>query len=188
MFSHHLDIKLRPNPDLPSHQILAAVYAKLHNALVRVKASDVAVCFPEYSHSPPDLGETIRLIGTQLNLTEVMSVPWSKAVLDYITVGKISEVPAVVEHRQLTRVQAKSNPERLRRRQMKRHGLTADQARERVPDRAVEKLRLPFLSVASASSGQSFLLFLRLSPPLSNPREGHFNSYGLSVTATIPWF
>jgi len=188
MLTHYLDIKLRAQPDLPANQILPALYAKLHRALVRLQTNSVAVSFPGYSQNPLGLGETLRLIGSSVSLAEVTSLPWSGGVADYINVGEVVEVPANVEHRRLTRVQAKSNPERLRRRQIRRHSLTAEQALERIPEGVIETLRLPFLPVTSTSTGQTFFLFLRLSAPQSTPTEGRFNSYGLSVAATIPWF
>jgi CRISPR-associated endonuclease Csy4 len=97
-------------------------------------------------------------------------------------------VPADAVQRSLRRVQAKSSPERLRRRQMRRHGLTEQHARERVPDSAAELLTLPCGVRARASTGQSFPLYLRLGPAESTAQVGTFNAYGLSTSATTPWF
>lgn len=187
--THYLDIHLRPDPEFPASQLLVALYAKLHRALVHLQSSHLAICFPGYSDRPLGLGQTLRVLGSAEGLTQLMAAPWLSGMTDHVRIDPgITPVPAEAEHRHLIRVQAKSSPERLRRRQMKRHGLTAEQARERIPDAAAETLRLPFLPVRSASTGQSFLLFLRLGPPQSLPDSGDFNAYGLSTRATIPWF
>jgi CRISPR-associated endonuclease Csy4 len=107
---------------------------------------------------------------------------------DHTEVTPVTSVPADATQRQLRRVQAKSSPERLRRRQMRRHGLTEEQALERVPDSAAEFLKLPFVSLASATTGQTFPLYLGLGTPAPIAQAGTFNAYGLSTSATIPWF
>ncbi|MDQ1091385.1 CRISPR-associated endoribonuclease Cas6/Csy4 subtype I-F [Xanthomonas sacchari] len=72
---------------------------------------------------------------------------------------------------------------------MRRHGLSADAAAERIPDTAAERLRLPFVVLGSRSTGQAaFPLFVRHGPLLQEPVPGTFNTYGLSGGATIPWF
>jgi len=186
--SHYLDIHLLPNPEIPAYQLLAALYAKLHRALVQLDTSRIAVSFPDYSQSPAHLGSRLRLIGPEADLHELLTLEWRKGIRDHIKVGPVAEVPANAVQRALRRVQAKSSPERLRRRQMRRHALTEAQARERVPDTVGERLKLPFVQLASSSTGQPFRIYLRLSAPAANHVIDKFNGYGLSGTATIPWF
>lgn len=188
MLTHYLDIHLQPDPEFPASQLLAALYAKLHRALVQLHSEDLAVSFPGYADKPLGLGQTLRVLGPAERLRQLMALPWLRGMADHVQVNAPTAVPADAVHRKLSRVQAKSNPERLRRRHMKRHGLTAEQARERIPDSAAVSLNLPFLPVRSASTGQAFLLFLRLEPPHPAPVDGGFNAYGLSPTATTPWF
>jgi CRISPR-associated endonuclease Csy4 len=97
-------------------------------------------------------------------------------------------VPARVSHRTVSRVQAKSSPERLRRRQMHRHGLSEAEAQERIPDTVAERLALPFVSIRSRSTKQTFRLFIVHGVSKGTPQSGMFNSYGMSNEATIPWF
>ncbi|MBW9247730.1 MAG: type I-F CRISPR-associated endoribonuclease Cas6/Csy4 [Acidithiobacillus ferriphilus] len=185
---HYLDIELLPDPEFPVHQLLAALYANLHRALVEQRSSQIAVSFPGYSYSPPSLGRSIRLIGPGVALALLMADDWLRGMRDHVSAGNVAEVPAHAAARSLRRVQAKSNPERLRRRQMLRHGLTALEAQARVPDSAAENLCLPFVQLGSTSTGQSFRLYLSLGPEQSTVKVGAFNTYGLSATATIPWF
>ena len=188
MLTHYLDIYLRPDPEFPASQLLAELYAKLHRAFVQLHSEDLAVSFPGYSDKPLGLGQTLRVLGAAERLRQLMASPWLCGMTDHVQVSALAAVPADAAHCKLRRVQAKSSPERLRRRQIKRHGLTAEQARERIPDSAVESLKLPFLPLHSASTGQSFMLFLRLGPPCASAVAGGFNTYGLSTTATTPWF
>ncbi|NEX23062.1 type I-F CRISPR-associated endoribonuclease Cas6/Csy4 [Thiorhodococcus mannitoliphagus] len=183
----YIDIHLRPDPEFPAYQLMAALYAKLHRVLAQVQSNTIGVSFPGYRESPPTLGNRLRLLGPEADLSRLMEHPWLKGMRDHTEVARIAQVPVNAEHRSLRRVQAKSSPERLRRRQMRRHGLTEQQARERVPDLAAEMLQLPFVTLASVSTGQSFRLFLRLGPPTA-AQAGPFNTYGLSCTATTPWF
>lgn len=186
--SHYLDIHLRPDPEFPAHQLMAALYAKLHRVLALVQARTVGVSFPGYKAVPATLGSTLRLVGPQLDLIRLMEHDWLKGMRDHTEVMPVVAVPADAVHRSLRRVQAKSSPERLRRRQMRRHGLTDEQARERVPDSATEFLNLPFVMLASASTGQTFRLYLRLGAVVPCAEAGTFNAYGLSASATTPWF
>jgi CRISPR-associated endonuclease Csy4 len=91
-------------------------------------------------------------------------------------------------HRIVRRVQAKSNPERLRRRLAKRKNITLEQARELIPENAAQKLNLPFVTLQSASTGKLFRLFIEHMPVQPESQNGDFSFYGLSSTATVPWF
>lgn len=186
--SHYIDIHLRPDPEFPEHQLMAALYAKLHRVLAQVQATTIGVSFPAYRETPAALGNTLRLVGPRGDLEWLMEHGWLNGMRDHTEVAPVIAVPADAAQRCLRRVQAKSSPERLRRRQMRRHGLTAEQACERVPDSAAELLRLPFVMLASTSTGQTFPLYLRLGPTMPASQTGTFNAYGLSASATIPWF
>lgn len=187
--SHYLDIHLRPDPELTPQHLLNGLYARLHRALVQLGSQDIGVSFPEHDDAKPTLGSKLRLHGPATSLQALETTPWLKGMLDYLKVSAIEPVPASARHRRVSRVQAKSSPARLRRRAMRRHGLDAQTAEQRIPDSAAEHLRLPFAMLGSRSTGQaSFPLFIRHGPLLGSPVLGTFSSYGLSQEATIPWF
>lgn len=188
MLSHYIDIHLRPDPEFPANHLMAALYAKLHRVLVQVHACTLAVSFPGYGVSPITLGASLRLLGPATDLARLMEHRWLQGMHDHVTVGAMGVVPELAPARSLRRVQAKSGVERQRRRQMRRHGLSHEQACERLPDGCSERLNLPYLNLLSASSGQRFRLFLQLGPCVGATPAGEFNSYGLSTQATIPWF
>lgn len=188
MSHHYLDIHLLPDPELPPHVLLAALFTKLHKALTELNMDEIGASFPDYEKTPARLGNCLRLIGPIAALTRLIEGPWLGALRDHVRTTAIDTVPDGVEHRKLCRIQAKSSPARLRRRQMKRHGLSESQALKQVPDDAVEYLSLPFLQLFSASTGQPFRLFLELGAPQEAVSRGAFNAYGLSSTRTIPCF
>ena len=185
---HYFDIRLRSDPEFPAHQLLVALYAKLHRALVQLNSDTIGVCFPGYDESAQSLGNCLRLIGPAADLDRLLARDWLTGMHDHVSLDQLAQVPADAVHRTLRRVQAKSSPERLRRRQMKRHGLTEAQARERVPNHAAERLPWPFVSLASASTSQRFRLYLHMGPVQPDAVPGSFNAYGLSTQATIPCF
>lgn len=185
--SHYLDIDLRHDPEIASQHLMAALYSKLHLALVQLSSSRIGVSFPGYVEKPASLGKRLRLCGPATDLQQLMALPWLGGLQDHLKLSTMAAVPPQTGYRRLARVQAKSSPERLRRRQMKRHGLTEEEARIRVPDSCAEALALPYVVLHSASTTQTFRLFLRCEP-VSAPASGVFNAYGLSATATIPWF
>jgi CRISPR-associated endonuclease Csy4 len=176
MLTHYLDIHLRPDPEFPAAHLLSALYAKLHRALVLMGGKQIAVCFPEMSHR--DVGSQMRLLGPADALDKLMALDWPRGMRDHAQFDELAT---------LHRVQAKSSAERLRRRQMKRHGLSYEQACVRVPEGKGRLLNLPFVQLSSGSSGQKFSLYLQMKPAAA-AMEGVFNTYGLSHTATIPWF
>lgn len=186
---HYIDIHLRTEPEFASHQLMQALYAKLHRALVQLGRDDIGVSFPAFKEALPILGIHLRLHGSASSLNTLMDSGWLGGMRDHLRVSTVQPLPAAVRHRRVGRVQAKSNPERLRRRAMRRHGIDAEAARQRIPDDAAETLRLPFVQMGSLSTGQSsFPLFIQHGPIQGEAAAGTFNCYGLSKEATIPWF
>ena len=180
------DLSLRPDPEFPEPQLMNALYAKLHRALAAAKADTIAVCFPQFVGLK--LGGVLRLTGPEEALAKLMATSWLHGMRDHLQISAVQAVPTQLKHRKWQRIQCKSSPERVRRRQMQRHGLSAAQARERIPDSTAETLKAPFLQVASSSTGQRFRLFLKVGSLQTQPETGSFNAYGLSQTATVPWF
>ncbi len=199
---HYVDIRLQPDAEFAPAMLMAALFTKLHKAFATGTHNDIGVSFPQMdvgdlpfvhvsrngAHPHYALGQVLRLHGTTLALHKLLATDWLNGMRDHVVCGVVLVVPTHARHRVLSRVQAKSSPERLRRRQMRRHGLTEEQAKERIPDNAAETLNLPFLTLRSQSTGQTFRLFIRLGPELDTPVSGEFGAYGLSPRSTVPWF
>jgi len=186
--NHYLEISLRPDPEFGPGLLMSALFSKLHRALAKGGSSDIGVSFPGVALKLPALGDCLRMHGELPALQRLMATDWLVGMKDHILVGEVRVVPPKVSYRTVARVQAKSSAERLRRRQMRRHGLNEAEARERIPDSVVTRLKLPFVSIRSQSTNQMFRLFIEHGDLSEQPRAGDFSSYGLSSGATIPWF
>jgi CRISPR-associated endonuclease Csy4 len=186
--NHYVDIEVRPDPEFPAHQLMSALYAKLHRALVAKKSTDIGVSFPSIDAQAPHLGTRLRLHASTAALSALMDSDWLAGMRDHVMLMPPALVPPAAQHRAVRRVQVKSSPERLRRRLMRRHGIDEQQARQRIPDESARLAHLPFTQLRSTSTGQNFMLFLEHGPLQPGAVSGDFNAYGLSHGATIPWF
>lgn len=185
---HYIDIRLRPDPEFSVPMLMGALYGKLHRALVRMKAEEIGVSFPRFTLRPKCLGDVLRLHGSSATLNGLMAQPWLSGMLDHIERSEVAEVPADARHRIVRRRQFKTNAERLRRRRANRHGETMEQARMQIPAAVERKISLPFVQIASSTTGQRFSLFIEHGQVQDSPIAGTFNSYGLGQEATVPWF
>lgn len=188
MTSHYIDLTIVPDAESSAQHLLGALYDKLHRALAQQRLGSIGVSFPHYSVVPKSLGNTLRLHGEAAMLRQFLATDWLKGIRDHLRMTEIAAVPATAVHRLVQRRQFKTNVERLRRRRMKRKGETAEQAACAIPITIERKPNLPYVRLHSLSSSQPFHLFVELGPPQELPIPGHFNSYGLSPIATIPWF
>lgn len=185
---HFIDLRVRPDPEFPVPQLLNALAAKLHRVLVALESDDIGISFPHHRAKGAGLGDTLRLHGSAARLQQLMRTAWLGSMSEHVFPADVLPVPASASHRVVRRVQVQSNAERIRRRQMKRHGWTEEEARRRIPDTVEKQLDLPWLSLRSQSTGQPFRLFIEHQPVQPHPASGRFNAYGLSNTATVPWF
>ncbi|HDZ55558.1 MAG TPA: type I-F CRISPR-associated endoribonuclease Cas6/Csy4 [Pseudomonas xinjiangensis] len=183
---HYLEIQLLADPEFPAPILMNALFAKLHRVLVQRENKRIGISFP--TATPNHLGQRLRLHGTAAELDGLMAQPWLKGMRDHTEVSAIVNVPGNAQHIRVQRMQAKSSAERLRRRYLHRHpGTTEEEVRNLIPGMVEKKLNLPYLRLKSTSSGQDFALFLQQSQA-GQPVAGEFNGYGLSRTATVPWF
>lgn len=185
----YIEIQLLPDPEFGAPMLMNALFAKLHRGLADLGSGAVGASFPDITLEPPyGLGERLRLHGDEQQLSRLMELKWITGMRDHTESSKLLNVPENVQHRTFFRVQAKSSPERLRRRRVRRHGVNHEAAAQGIPGHAVERLKLPYLMLASRSNGQRFPLFVNVGNLVDKAVVGNFNSYGLSRTTTIPWF
>jgi CRISPR-associated endonuclease Csy4 len=185
---HYQELRLLPDPEFPTTLLLNALFAKLHRALVGLPDPCPGVSFPDYDATRLGLGARLRIHGSAPTLDALADCHWLNGMRDHLMIGSITVVPVTEQSVQVRRVQAKSSPERLRRRLMRRHGLSTEAAVLRQPERMGARLTLPWLEVRSTSTSQRFRLFIEQTVCSEPPTPGTFNPYGLSSTATLPWF
>lgn len=149
---HYLEIKLPPDPEFVPTVLMNALFRKLHRALVELNNTGIGVSFPDVQPDRPTLGERLRLHGSADNLERLMARNWLTEMNDHVTLGELKHIPGKVSHRIVRRVQAKSSPERLRRRLIKRKGISEEEARRAIPDTMAKQLSLPFVVIKSRST------------------------------------
>ena len=191
MTTHYIDIHLLPDPEFSHAHLLGALVAKLHRALVHLRMDTVGVSYPQHVVTPTQqrsLGSVVRLHGSSEVLEQLMALGWLQGMRDHTQASALASAPAGAPHRQVARRQFKTNAERLRRRRMQRKGETAAQAAAHIPDSVERRPNLPYVQLRSSSTAQPFCLFIDHGPLQAQAVSGSFNTYGLSNSATIPWF
>lgn len=168
-------------------------YQQIHVALVENKTvsgnSNIAVSLPKYGDKAFPLGDKLRLISEMEDKLQKLDIgKWLDRLTDYAHVTSIKEVPqSVTEFVCFSRKQFNTNIERLARRRVKRKGGSFEESLKHYADFQDKETTLPFINVNSLHSGEKFRLFIEQSKE-QKPVEGEFSCYGLSKTATVPWF
>lgn len=184
--THYQDIRLLPDEMAGASVLMSLLFGRLHGALVRLGRTDIGVSFPEAERT---LGGVLRLHGPQGALSQLEALSWLGPLASHARKGEIRPVPEKVQgYRTVSRRQFKSSPERLRRRLARRHSLSPEEAERRIPDSLARISGLPFIQLKSSSTGQHFCLFVEHGELQKEAQAGDFSLYGLSATATVPWF
>lgn len=181
----YVDIRVLPDPDFSDSLMMNDLFSRLHKALVAFGQGEVGVSFPKVNIT---LGDYLRLHGHNSSLQRLMATHWIGRLEDYVVVSAITSIPKSVSYRVVKRVQAKSSSERLKRRSVKKGWLTQEEADLKISENTEKTLSLPYLKIRSHSTGQPFRLFIEHCPIVNTHVPGAFSAYGLSSTATIPWF
>jgi CRISPR-associated endonuclease Csy4 len=183
----YIDLRLKPDPEFPATTLMSALFSKLHRGLATYGRGDVGISFPDAADKR-SLGCRLRLHGNAAALHQLVLIDWLRGMRDHVAISEIMPVPTEAKPWRVRRVQAKSNPERLRRRLMARKGLDHESACQLIPDSRAEMLDLPYVVLSSATTGQRFRLFIEQLPVPEKVVSGSFNAYGISTSATVPWF
>jgi CRISPR-associated endonuclease Csy4 len=186
--NHYLDLRIQPDPEFTEVVLRAALIQKLHRALVQTRLTDVGIGFPKWVVETHKLGNLTRLHGSQQSLQTLQATDWLRGMRDHLVIGDVQLAPATSEHRHIKRLRPVVNMERIKRRQLRRHPDQVAEIEERFKGAHAQKIKAPLIRLYSSSTGETFPLLLELGPSSKDAVAGSFNSYGLSTTATVPWF
>lgn len=196
---YYIDITLLPDAEANIGFLWEKVFQQVHLALVEKKnphgKSGIAVSFPGYGNKGFPLGNKLRLLApTQEQLQQLDIAIWLNRLTDYCHHTSIKDVPQNVGAFSLfKRVQFNTNIERLARRRAKYKGETFEEALKHFNGFKDKESKLPYINLASSpkdangNKKHKFRLFVDR-VMLDKPQAGEFNCYGLSKTATVPWF
>lgn len=182
---HYIEVRLLPDPEFPATLLMNRMFSALHGVLAKISNGEIGVSFPEAQHTP---GSVLRLHSHQHALDRLMATQWLKGFTDYTQVSAVTPVPGRCQYCRVSRVQKKSNPERLYRRSVNKGWITQQEADEKLVQATGQRNNKPYLQLKSQSTDQRFRLYFDQTKPQETSAQGEFSSYGMSSVATVPWF
>lgn len=189
----YIEITLLPNDEIPIYFLWQKLYPQIHLGLVEIQNSQgkapIGMSFPEYNEAVNYLGCALRLFSDGKKTLELFNVAkWLSRLTDYCHYTSIKEVPQSINtFARFKRVQFDTNVERLARRRAKRKGESFEQAIKHFDGFKDQESKLPYINMTSLSNNKQFRLFIE-KEMVEQAELGEFNCYGLSKTATVPWF
>lgn len=181
---HYIDIILLSGPEFPATVLINSLYTKLHKALYDRCANNIGVSFPKYKVT---LGKVLRIHGTKSDLTDLQIQKWIGGMKGYCTVREINPVPATTKFRTVSRKQTTMSESKLQR-LMKRGSISEAEIKQYRAKMFTKRLDNPYVELVSNSNGQLHRRYIKFGELLDGPISGKFDSFGLSKTATVPWF
>ena len=214
--NYYQDITLIFNAEINLGYIWQKVFQQVHIALVQngyeyvrkekdgvetiLRGSKIAVSFPCYADNAYPLGNKLRLLAQEQVLLEKLGIEkWLCRLLDYVKIDSIEAVPSSVSYAGFRQKRVKGE-KRLELSLQKKAKHLADKfgkdfnstLQDLKKKHVFNEEKLPYIKVESQSSATAdrkprFKLFIE-KIELADPQQGTFDCYGLSKTATVPWF
>lgn len=181
----YVDIRIRPDAEMRENVLLNKVYTKFHKALFDLQSLDIGVSFPE---TKVMLGTLIRVHSSQARLEELMALSWLGGLSGYCVCSNIKMVPKYALHRRVSRWRPNMSQSHLRR-LIKRGSISEQEVKVYKAKMFAEQMTtLPYLEMESTSNGKHHRRYIQMTDAQDSPLVGDFDYFGLSKTATIPWF
>lgn len=181
---HYIDVRIKPDAELRENVLLNKVYTKLHKALCDLKSTDIGVSFPEYKIR---LGCVIRIHAMEMRLEALQQGDWLGGLIGYCAISAIQSIPDQVRYRTVSRIQSTMSPAKLKR-LIKRGSIQESEIKQYKAKLFQNGLDNPFLELESTSNGHLHRRYIAFSELMDKPMQGEFDQFGLSKTATVPWF
>jgi CRISPR-associated endonuclease Csy4 len=205
---YFLDITLLPDAENTLGSIWQKVFQQVHIALVDNKIGDnesaVALCIAQYDEKDSSLGSKLRLFAAnQEQLSKIDIEKWLSRLTDFCHVSSIKLVPNNVRQfacfkQKRIKGQGRVESQLLKKAKhiAEKYNLEFDKCLEELKVKSqFVKSSLPFVHVESQQTKKIVANERQATFPLFIERElstqsiiGAFDCYGLSKTATVPWF
>lgn len=180
----YIDIQLKPDAEMREAELSSKVFTKFHKALVTLNSNQIGISFPLVNLK---LGCLFRIHGKASLLHDLQGLNWLEPLIGYCRVGTILPVPQQIHYRVISAKRSNLSKSKLKR-------LIARGSIDKEGEKIYKVKMLsqgfdnPYLDLFSSSTGQVHRKFFEFSNIQDQPVAGVFDSYGLSKTATIPWF
>ena len=182
--NHYFEIKLIPDSEMPEAELVSKVYTKFHKLLCDLQTNQVGISFPEVSYK---LGTLFRVHASIDVLQKIQNIDWLGGLKGYCQLSEIALVPETAQYRTISALRNKHNNARLRR--MVTRGNVNEEAIHNYKRKMLGSwLEQPFIDLKSTSTGQTYRKFFLFGDITKKSKEGEFDLFGLSKTATIPFF
>jgi CRISPR-associated endonuclease Csy4 len=180
----YIDIHLLPDSELKEAELSSKVYTKFHKALVTLGTNRIGISFP---HVNLKLGLLFRIHGDLSLLNDLQGLDWLGPLKGYCKVQEVKAVPDQVQHRVISAKRSNMSKAKLKR--LIDRGSIDEAGIKRYK---VKMLSLgfdnPYLDLQSQSRGQLYRKFFEFGELVNQKMDGSFDSFGLSKSATVPWF
>ncbi|GAC19764.1 type I-F CRISPR-associated endoribonuclease Cas6/Csy4 [Paraglaciecola arctica] len=198
---HYLDITLLPDAEANLGFLWQKVFQQVHIALVDNKVGDnesaVALSVVGYRDKTFPLGNKLRLFAASEDVLQKLDMQrWLNRLSDYCHLSSVKPVPvSVKQYARFNRKNVKSIEKKAQRRAIHLAKPYEEVLAYLIEEDKSKACKLPFINVESQDTkkreGQGvscqFLLFIEQTI-FDAPVSGKFDCYGLSKTATVPWF
>ncbi len=129
----------------------------------------------------------MRIHGEKSVLHNLQSINWIGGMKGYCDVSEIMLVPKNSKFRTASRKQTTMSQAKLRR-IIKRESISKEETKRYKEKMFSKKLNEPYLELLSLSNRKKYRSYIEFGELLDQPVYGKFDQFGLSKTATVPWF
>lgn len=180
----YFELHLKPDAEMREAELSSKVFTKFHKALVMLNTNEIGISFPQ-AHIK--LGKVFRIHANKRILNDLQGLDWLGALSGYCRISDILPVPKHAQFRIIS--DKKSNLSKAKLRRLIARGNIDKEGEKRYKIKMLSQgFDNPYLDLFSSSTGQVHRKFFEFSDVTDKPVEGVFDSYGLSKTATVPWF
>ncbi|SDL54214.1 CRISPR-associated protein, Csy4 family [Maridesulfovibrio ferrireducens] len=181
---HYFNITIKPDAEMRENVLMNKVYTKLHKALFSLKSDGIGVSFPSYRLK---LGRELRIHGAIASLNDLQKLDWIGGLVGYCDISAVSIIPENCQYRVISRKQANMTRSKLNR-LIRRESISGDQIKEYKAKMFSKGIANPYFELESESNGHKHRRYIQFGETSSVPVHGKFDFFGLSKTATVPWF
>lgn len=179
-----IELRLKPDAEMHEAELSSKVFTKFHKALVQLNTNRIGISFP---HLHVKLGRVYRMHGDASVLNDLQRMDWLGPLSGYCQVNGILNVPENTQYRVISA--RKSNLSGAKLRRLSARGNIDKEGEKRYKVKMLSQgFDNPYLDLFSNSTGQVYRKFFKFSAIKEEPSDGLFDTYGLSKTATVPWF
>lgn len=198
---YYLDITLLPDAEANLGFLWQKIFQQVHIALVDNKVADnesaIALSIVDYGDKDFPLGNKLRLLAKNQEALQKLDINhWLNRLSDYCHIKPIKPVPTdVTQYACFKRKPVKSIEKKAQRRAVHLNKPYDEVLAYLLEEGRSKKSELPFINIESQETKKrvdqavSCRFFIFIEQLLFEaPIAGKFDCYGLSKTATVPWF